>query len=292
MLRVLRNYLKQPVRLALISSLTFIFLLNFNKVYSQRQPYYYHLEVTYKMTFQPDSTDSKSVSSEFESLFVGNEQSLFCASAYLVIDSAISSESSKGNKLGPSMSFLKANGTHNHVVIFKSDSVITTFDQIPILPPTLYRYKESKPLFKWNILSDTISIGGIVCQKAETTFGNRKWVAWFAQSIPISDGPYKFCGLPGLILKINDTQQYWNFTLASLTKRDTTIKINFLNEIPHPIKDKNTFLAQKQYSRDNRFELLSLNGARFIDKERSIKYFRDLAKKNNNWIELYKGNVK
>lgn len=273
----------------------FLLLLSLSVTYGrtsfcQQQPYRYTAEVTYSLIFQPDSTDKKSVESEYETLFVGEGQSIFCASKYLLMDSAIASEAAKGNKLGPSMGFFQANGTHNYLVIFKSDSGIVTYDQVARFIPSIYRYTESKTQLKWKILPDTLSIGGIPCQRAETNFGDRRWIAWFAPSIPINDGPYKFCGLPGLILQINDEKQYWNFTLAKLAKADTSLKINFLNHLPEPIKDKNEFFSKKKYSRDNRFELSKLRGMKFSNEEYYIKYYRQLAEKDNNWIELYKGN--
>ena len=45
-------------------------------------------------------------------------------------------------------------------------------------------------------------IGEFETQKAETFIFGRKWTAWFSPEIPIQDGPYKFRGLPGLIVKI------------------------------------------------------------------------------------------
>lgn len=270
-------------------SLFGMFLAFSSNILGQQQPYHYTIQATYNMVSQPDSTDKKSVESEFETLLVGEGQSLFCASRYLVMDSAISSELSKGNSFGPSMSFFEANGTHNNLVVFKTDSDIITYDKIARFIPSVYRYSESKAELKWDIRPDTLSVGGIVCQRAETNFGNRKWIAWFALSIPINDGPYKFCGLPGLILQVNDEQQYWNFTLARLKKSDTNLKITFLNKIPEPIKDKNAFFSKRKYSRDNRFEIMKLTGSKFSNEGYYIKYYKQLAAKDNNWIELYKG---
>ncbi|PKF75321.1 GLPGLI family protein [Chryseobacterium sp. PMSZPI] len=67
---------------------------------------------------------------------------------------------------------------------------------------------------KWSILPETKMIGHIKVQAAMTQFGGRKWTAWFANSIPIPEGPYKFRGLPGMILEIYDNKQYYHFTLV------------------------------------------------------------------------------
>ena len=240
------------------------------------------------MTSQPDSTDKKSVETEYMTLLSGQEQSLFCATRYLLMDSAITAESAKGNNLGPSMGFFQANGTHNSLVIFKDTNSIITYNNASrfIVPATIYRYTEPKAELHWTILEDTLSIGSVRCQKATVNFGNRNWIAWFAPSIPISDGPYKFCGLPGLIFRIYDAQQYWNFDLVTLNNKSTTLKINFLNKIPKPIKDKQAYLALKKYSRDNRFQLNLLNGDKFSDPAAFIKQYEQEAKKDNNWIEL------
>lgn len=55
-------------------------------------------------------------------------------------------------------------------------------------------------------------------QKAEAIWGGRKWIAWFSIEIPVSEGPYKFRGLPGLIFEIKDTNNNFNYTLVSLNK--------------------------------------------------------------------------
>lgn len=78
-----------------------------------------------------------------------------------------------------------------------------------------YTYKES-PKMEWKFYTDTMKIEGYECKKATTSFGARDWVAWFSEEIPIADGPYKFRNLPGLILKIYDTQQEYVWTMVGI----------------------------------------------------------------------------
>lgn len=269
---------------------TFILCNSCFSASAQKQPYRYQVQAIYKMTSQPDSTDKESPDSEYMTLLSGQEQSLFCATRYLLMDSAITAESAKGNNLGPSMGFFQANGTHNSLVIFKDTSSIITYNNASrfIVPQTIYHYTEPKAELRWTILEDTLSIGTVRCQKATVSFGNRNWIAWFAPSIPVSDGPYKFCGLPGLIFRIYDVQRYWNFDLVSLNNKSTTLKIGFLNKVPKAIKDKQAYLALKKYSRDNRFQLQLLSGAKFSDPAAFVRQYEQEAKKDNNWIELPK----
>lgn len=70
----------------------------------------------------------------------------------------------------------------------------------------------------WKILPDKQKIGEWNAQKATAEFAGRKWVAWYAEDIPLPDGPYKFHGLPGLIVKVEDTQGYHSFELKGVSK--------------------------------------------------------------------------
>jgi GLPGLI family protein len=77
----------------------------------------------------------------------------------------------------------------------------------------LFAYEE-KIKFDWKILSDKEKIGEYNTQKATTEFGGRTWTAWFTTDIPFQDGPYKFYGLPGLIVKIEDQDKNYSWLLS------------------------------------------------------------------------------
>lgn len=80
-----------------------------------------------------------------------------------------------------------------------------------------YRYwtfTEKQPPFDWKILPDTMHVAGYLCQKAECDYSGRHWIAWFSPDIPLNYGPYKFSGLPGLIMKIEDSSRHYCFEAA------------------------------------------------------------------------------
>lgn len=77
----------------------------------------------------------------------------------------------------------------------------------------LFAYEDDVK-FDWKILSDKEKIGEYNTQKATTEFGGRKWTAWFSTDIPFQDGPYKFYGLPGLIVKIEDEGKNYSWLLS------------------------------------------------------------------------------
>ena len=83
--------------------------------------------------------------------------------------------------------------------------------------PVQLMYKE-KPDFKWAISNEKAKVGEYNAQKATTDFGGRKWTAWFSTEIPFQDGPYKFNGLPGLIVKIEDANKNYSWELKGNKK--------------------------------------------------------------------------
>lgn len=72
--------------------------------------------------------------------------------------------------------------------------------------------------FNWNISNEKQKIGAYNAQKATTEFGGRKWTAWFSTDLPFQDGPYKFSGLPGLIVKIEDDEKNYSWILQGNKK--------------------------------------------------------------------------
>ena len=79
---------------------------------------------------------------------------------------------------------------------------------------SVFGYNE-EPKFNWKISNDKQKIGEYEAQKATTEFGGGKWTAWFTESIPFPDGPYKFSGLPGLIVKIEDAEKNFSWVLTA-----------------------------------------------------------------------------
>ncbi len=83
-----------------------------------------------------------------------------------------------------------------------------------------YKHNENIPNFDWEVGSDSKIIMGYKCSNAYCTFRGRKYEAWFANDIPVKFGPWKFCGLPGLILEIYDTDKEFAFYCIGLQKRN------------------------------------------------------------------------
>lgn len=86
-----------------------------------------------------------------------------------------------------------------------------TFADYSRMTTEMFKYTEKLENPKWNIHDETKKILSHTCKKATCRFRGRDYVAWYATDIPVSRGPYKFNGLPGLILEISDTESLFTF---------------------------------------------------------------------------------
>ena len=90
---------------------------------------------------------------------------------------------------------------------------ITTYDRVLT---ENYTYEETINPMTWALAPGSETICGYKCRKATTSFRGRKWTAWYAPEIPIDNGPWKFGGLPGLILKAESEDGDQKFEAVSI----------------------------------------------------------------------------
>jgi len=69
---------------------------------------------------------------------------------------------------------------------------------------------ENLHLFNWNIIPEKDSlILGYKCKSAVADFRGRTYIAYFCQELNSFGGPWKFDGLPGLILAVSSKDKYF-----------------------------------------------------------------------------------
>ncbi|WP_090837376.1 GLPGLI family protein [Olleya namhaensis] len=78
-----------------------------------------------------------------------------------------------------------------------------------------FTIKDSLTIFNWSITKETKKILGFNCQLAETTFRGRNYRAWFSSELPIG-GPWKYDGLPGMILQIETQEPFISFKASQI----------------------------------------------------------------------------
>jgi GLPGLI family protein len=120
-----------------------------------------------------------------------------------------------------------------------------------------FYYSETFSGQNWEYMPDTSTITGFACQKAICRYGNRTYNAWFSKTVDITDGPWKFSGLPGVIVKIFDTQNYFLYELQD---------IKLITEQPFTLQ-----LDSKEYKKTAKKDLLRLMKEYFEDEMGTIQ---------------------
>ncbi|WBL22875.1 GLPGLI family protein [Zunongwangia sp. HRR-M8] len=252
--------------------------------------------VSYELTYKLDSTDLESSKSEVMWLFANNDSSLFISRGAALKDSIsvnvniadIGSERWKSK--------MEAAKTEFEYRIFKNKSENKLGYGIKLMDDKLY-YSQDIDKIKWDIHADAKKIAGYNAQKATTSFAGRDYIAWFTSEIPLTDGPYKFAGLPGLILELQDTEAEYVFKFAGFEELANPLEYEIFPEKYKEVKKKELLDLVETYEKDpisyvnnyvgegGKVIRIGLEGEEKKDYLR--KHRAELAKKNNS-IELEK----
>jgi len=243
----------------------------------------------YEHKFIPDSTNVKNIEKEIMVLNINKDKSEFYSFEKYKSDSTMNADFKKGVL---SMPFSKKMNSDRVVRAINTQKI----EFITIVPD--YRYSVSQNIdLKWNVFAEFNKILGYDVQKATTEFGGRKWIAWFAKEIPIHSGPYKFFGLPGLILKIEDTHKNHIFELKGIKATKGDFIYPYVNNFkdmkityPKYVKIYKNFRKDPMAGSVGAFpDQTDANGV-FHSGEEVFRLFEKQAleelKKDNNIIEL------
>ncbi|MCW3162696.1 GLPGLI family protein [Chryseobacterium oryctis] len=157
----------------------------------------------YEYNFKPDSTENV-VIKEIMYLDINDINSLFYSQRKFVSDSTIVEDSKKGKFGMPpkDLNIFYQIEKKDNKIYYKTNDF--NLGKIKV---------EDTRKMNWSISSETKKIGDYRVQKASTNFAGRVWIAWFSTDIPFQEGPYKFHGLPGLIVKLEDNTKSHIFEL-------------------------------------------------------------------------------
>ncbi len=147
--------------------------------------------------------------------------------------------------------------------IYIKDGQLTEYAIMPMnLDHECCQYTEPIPKQQWTLKDDLQTIHGYRCQKATCRWRGRDYEAWFTTEIPIQHGPWKFGGLPGLIVKISDAKKEYNFELVKLERT------------PRPIIQWD-FSRFRKVSREHMQKLqrkININWVRMLSPEAGTKF--------------------
>lgn len=89
-----------------------------------------------------------------------------------------------------------------------------------------FRYEEEMPSLDWELTDSVATVLGYECQSARCKFRGREWTVFYTEDIPLTDGPWKLYGLPGLIMKASDADGHYTFECIGIkSKADRPITI-------------------------------------------------------------------
>ncbi len=147
--------------------------------------------------------------------------------------------------------------------------------------PTRFKYEEEMSDIKWSLGADTSRVLGYIANQAFTSYGGREWIVWYAPDIPINDGPYKFSGLPGLILKASDLMEDYIFEAVTIERLKEPMDIE-MSEKDAVSTTRQKFLKAE----DNlRYDIINRAKEAGVGHELEQRMARSMLKRNNP-IEL------
>ncbi len=252
--------------------------------------------ITYTMNYQLDSSNHEDRRTELMELLYNDSVSIFQSIGKGIKDSLnhIGRREKANYDVRYESIYSKVPRTRVHYEIQRKDDVFSVLDTYKYggLRSDGYQLYQEKHQFDWEISEKTDSINNILVQQAFVEFGGRRWEAWFAPNIPISAGPYKFYGLPGLIVSIKDLRNTWEFKLNAI---QVNIKRFIIDpaDLPSTIvrTEKLKFFNDWKNYLENRTIIDESTGDIIVPsteaRKNSIEQDKIYAKKNNNWIELY-----
>ena len=176
----------------------------------------------YDYKFIPDSTDKANVLKEIMLLDIDKSGSKYYGQEKFIADSTSQADVERQLKLNPNNINISRRDKPG-MVSYKVTKQYPDFKThlFTKISSDSYKIEEDKKP-EWKILPDKQKIGEYNAQKATTKYGGREWTAWFSTDLPFQDGPYKFYGLPGLIVKIEDKTGSHSLTLVGNKTIQTT----------------------------------------------------------------------
>ncbi|SEF81804.1 GLPGLI family protein [Halpernia humi] len=185
----------------------------------------------YEVNYKKDST-SNIITKEFYHLDINPENVEYYGRDYFIMDSLMTNN--------VQMTEQNSKGSLGDIIIHDKNS--QNYDNYELLQYDMIHLK-SVDKQKWKLSKDKKTLGQYSVQKAETSWGGRHWTAWFAEAIPFPEGPYKFNGLPGIIMELSDSKGNYNFKLIRSENFPETVK----SPVPSFFISKAVLILKEKY---------------------------------------------
>lgn len=219
-----KNIMKITLQLSL-----FLFFAIFSSYGQVIEKGYSKYKGTYLHQFKPFDNDTTVYDCEYFLIF-NDKFSSFDNKAHFEFSEEVDKLYSKNSKESESVysmlnskNKLPAEAAFNNFTITKEYSTKNAIYVYNLGYISNCNFNENYGLLEWSVKSDSKNINGYNCILATTKYGKYELEAWFTPEIPVSDGPYLFGGLPGLIVSLRDTENIHVFTLTEFTEESTIL---------------------------------------------------------------------
>lgn len=226
------------MKLKLLLNYTFLISFLFNV---SAQNNISDMEVVYRMKFIIDSTKTDyPIYVDNLRLLFNKESSVYFSqdtkSYYEFINKGISQMKDGKISLGSIPMQPKVKGS-----VYKLGETITA-----TLPVGKYLYSFEEPKIEWQLLNETKEIKGIKCGLAKTTLDTGGiFFAWYTiKEYPFSEGPFRFKGLPGLILSVYNKNKTIEIDAVEIKKTQEEFE-HYFSQMAIKIKNKGIFLKSR-----------------------------------------------
>lgn len=218
-------FMKKPIIILLLFPFPLLSQNSSDDKYTKIEPA--EFIATYSLKDKRDSLNLDEVRNQEMWLLIGKNSSHFVSKLYY-LDSRTSSKFKTRTEINNWAANRGPYQSRSLYDIYKNyPKGKITFTESSVSGP--FRYEEDLDVFNWELTQDTAIVAGYLSRKATCNYGGRSWVAWFSTELPFNDGPYKFNGLPGLIVKIYDSRKHYVFELTGMNAAEPNLTITMRN---------------------------------------------------------------
>ena len=202
------------------------------------------VRVEYEVRQEFDRSNLKQTSARMEEMLVNSENKRYYFELFVNATNSnfteierINNEQGRGISVG-----LLSNVSSNIYKDFNSKELYENNK----MKPKLF-IKDSIQTFPWVLSKEESTILGNKVRKATYTNPTQTVEAWYAPDLPFRDGPSRFNGLPGLILKIK-------FKLPFRSDMDTNVSFTAIDVKPYAGKielpNKSKKITKEEYDKE------------------------------------------
>jgi GLPGLI family protein len=145
--------------------------------------------------------------------------------------------------------------------------VLGTFNNFCILQDTL-------PKIKWKMWPEYKTIAKYQVQKATGFYGGRIYDVWFTMDIPVSHGPFRLHGLPGLILEANsrDNKIKVEFKKIEFSNEYSPYIVALHDKIAFEVLNYKDYIIKRKIMEDKLALLINGDGAKLTTRDNTKDY--------------------